>query len=195
MPNWCTNTLTVTGDASTIDAMLGSVRDGETTLSFEKIDPTPDELLGQSVPVRDPEQRARNVAAHGHADWYTWRLAHWGTKWELDDETILDRCVDADGRDQVVLSFYTAWGPPVHAVSTLALRWPALVFVLSYDEPSMDFSGAVVWSEGSLTGRHEGPSVVAKQWADAENPSMASTGTDVAASAVSLPAHQANGRE
>ena len=37
--------------------------------------------------------------------------------------------------------FYTAWSPPIEFLQTVAVQWPALHFVLAYEEPGMGFKG------------------------------------------------------
>lgn len=57
--------------------------------------------------------------AEAEADWYTWNVEHWGTKWEAWDyeenyheENILD------------VEFVTAWAPPVAFFEALLLKYP-----------------------------------------------------------------------
>ena len=37
--------------------------------------------------------------------------------------------------------FYTAWSPPIEFLKKVAVQWPALQFVLAYEEPGMGFKG------------------------------------------------------
>jgi len=50
----------------------------------------------------------RDDAGEPTSGWYDWRLQHWGTKWDIYNATC-DR-MDAN---TLVLSFDTAWSPPI----------------------------------------------------------------------------------
>src|SRR6056300_1253603 len=50
----------------------------------------------------------RDDAGEPTSGWYDWRLEHWGTKWDIYNATC-DR-MDAN---TLVLSFDTAWSPPI----------------------------------------------------------------------------------
>lgn len=43
-----------------------------------------------------------------NGDWYDWRIENWGTKWDIYDATC-DR-IDANA---LVISFLSAWSPPI----------------------------------------------------------------------------------
>lgn len=151
MPNWCDNTLTVHGDEDALKRFMAAVAeqpDADTAhlkdptslsvLSFHTILPCPQELLdtmaGFPVPKGEPER----IAKYGAKDWYDWRVAHWGTKWDVCDPRL------EYGDDTAVYEFETAWSPPRQLVEHLATVYPDLLFHLSYDEPSLDFGGYVV---------------------------------------------------
>ena len=82
MPNWTTNRLTVTGPVADVAAFVNDHEvayqndEGEecfTPLSFAASVPEP----------HDPRQEGY--------DWYEWRNAHWGTKWDLKGKNVLRR--------------------------------------------------------------------------------------------------------
>jgi hypothetical protein len=93
---------------------------------------------------KDPEYRAtaeqwrRNRALYDFDNWYDWRLAYWGTKWDLDQD-----CRLKELRSRLVYSFETAWAPPLEWLEVVAEKFPSLVFTLSYEEGGMGFTGKV----------------------------------------------------
>ena len=90
MPNWCSNTLTLTHDEP---AMIKRVE-----ASF-----TEGRLLEEFVPM--PEG----------ADWYSHNIEHWGTKWDVGDK---DGIHDLS-ENSISLYFDSAWAPPVSAYKKL----------------------------------------------------------------------------
>jgi hypothetical protein len=142
MPNWCHNTLTVTGEPALLQEFVRRVKvDGEqaTPLSFANIKPEPTE------------------AEYDGGGWYGWRVKNWGTKWDASfhdvggfvalssDDADVDLSVDAMGAqvtpEAVVYKFDTAWSPPLAVIEAAAELFPALRFELRYGEPGNDFAG------------------------------------------------------
>jgi len=131
MPNWCNNQIEITATSpqefKKFHEYMGDY------FSFERIVPTP-------------------LTADGNVieNWYTWRLEHWGTKWDLDKEEFLAGNQDAwkfsDTDDSATLNFDTAWGPPIEALKNLVEKFPALTINLKYFEPGMAFGGVANFS-------------------------------------------------
>ena len=107
MPNHCMNQVTLVCSS---DAAAQAIRKHPTwkegMLDFNTLVPEPPELLESTEEEATLEELR---AKHGHDNWYDWRLANWGTKWnaydcELDDSQIKQGVLD--------YRFDTAWGPP-----------------------------------------------------------------------------------
>jgi Ferredoxin-like domain in Api92-like protein len=144
MPNWCHNTLDVTGDPEDVAAYAEHVRGGEGPLTFTADVPEPtggEYLLGA---------------------WYAWRLENWGTKWDAsfagptggvyfsyDADPAADADVTAEAlgvqraEGAAVYKFDTAWSPPVAWLDRTAGKHPDLTFVLRFGEPGNGFAGQV----------------------------------------------------
>lgn len=177
MPNWCDNTLTVTGpDADLHDFIENNSLNEEGNLSPF--------LFNQSVPI--PEESEDN--------WYNWCIENWGTKWEaeayrLEPETPeeltawqqwAEAQISSDRRklaqirgeeyesmvvierkpvlsdfwrirdNEVSINFLTAWGPAVTWLEKTSAKYPTLDFVMTYEEPGMGFQGTASGSCGEI---------------------------------------------
>jgi len=126
MPNWCENILTIESPSDELQSYLQ-----KNSLSFEKIKPTPPELLEGS-------------------GWYDWRVSNWGTKWDLDEQEQRDVfeqfMLNSDHIQQA--TFMTAWSPPCQAIAALSKKFPNDKFVLRYVEFGMGFAGTAHISHG-----------------------------------------------
>jgi hypothetical protein len=147
MPNWCNNTVEIYhNDPLMIERVRTAFNAG--TLLNEFI-PVPESLRivsGRLGDDTDPEQIAlvaqekANLETHGYSTWYDFCVNEWGTKWD----------VGADGQpaedipEGLVLSFDSAWGPPIEAyqkLDAMGFRIRAM-----YDESGMAFAG--IWDNG-----------------------------------------------
>ena len=88
------------------------------------------------------EQYKSNIDRYGFRDWYDWRIANWGTKWDVEANDI--QVVD-DNPGYLSLAFFTAWSPPegiydalLELIDENKLDVQATWF---YDEPGMQFAG------------------------------------------------------
>ena len=80
--------------------------------------------------------RLQCVERHGHADWYSWSIAHWGTKWNggpcegyRPSETALE------------LRFDTAWASPKPVLRRIAQTHPGLSGSVDYLDEGFGFAG------------------------------------------------------
>lgn len=92
MPNWCQNYLELThSDSTMIQKAAKALEEGTFMETFH---PTPDDMLDGEV---------GNGPMPG---WYNWRLKNWGTKWDVQSDSIFS--------DPNFLSahFDSAWASP-----------------------------------------------------------------------------------
>jgi hypothetical protein len=88
MPNWCSNTLTLSHeDPAEITRASDAFKRGE--------------LLNEFVPLPAVEKD----------NWYDWNVNNWGTKWDVGGDNY-DVDIGNDGSSMTV-SFESAWAPPV----------------------------------------------------------------------------------
>ena len=127
MPNWNENKLSVMDCSPELESYLK-----ENGLSFEKIKPTPPELL------------------EGNG-WYDWRLQNWGTKWDLSEQEqreVADQLISESADFQA--TFMTANSPPIEAIAALSEMFPHDQFTLDYFESGCWFAGTAIISQGEI---------------------------------------------
>jgi len=121
MPNWCNNSLTIKGDASTLVAL-------------------------KEIIESDGEGLLEAIAPIGEWD-YDKAVANWGTKWDISTEG-LEYTDNGDGTAEITGWFDSAWSPPIEALHALSQDWDSCYIELLYEEPGMCFVGC--WdSEGA----------------------------------------------
>jgi len=86
------------------------------------------------------DNKTESVCAHaleatGFADWYSWALAHWGTKWHPAGFAILNA-----GPKLLDLAFDTAWNSPEPIFQALAEQYPLLKGYAFGTDRMMDWS-------------------------------------------------------
>jgi len=127
MPNWCSCELEIEGDINDIQKLLDDAKSPNedehkhTDFSLENFIPTPEEIQDRDV--------------------NSWRMDHWGTKWDIQPE------VDNQG-EFVSLKFDSAWSPPIEALNIISKLYPSLSFKLTFSEEAMDFFGICLYKNG-----------------------------------------------
>jgi hypothetical protein len=178
MPNWCQNKLVIRGRPNNLKRFRGEnknyaknekspaiVADNlpeegiNAELSFERHLPTPKEFKDKpSPPPGKPDGMSDLMQVLSGEkepyDWYTWRLANWGTKWDLGDGTQVEENYE-DG--WIAYSFDSAWSPPIMWLMSVSEKYPLLFFRLEYEEGGNSFEGFVETSNGKELRKHEGP--------------------------------------
>lgn len=138
MPNWCSNNFEVTGTKEQIDAFEDFLKTGNGKDWFSFFLPTPAELTETTSPNNNEDQAEALIERYGAADWYSWNVTNWGTKWNCDAADF--------GREENTISFYfdSAWSPPVALYEFIESE--GFSVRASYYEPGMCFVGE--YSEG-----------------------------------------------
>ena len=158
MPNWCMNEVSIHGEeqevAKFVDECFTKVDTGghcyQQVLDFDKVLPEPDYNKPQNVDkdlttasVTTALLSQGGIGNDWQPDWYTWRLANWGTKWNL----VPAKGGNVDGytidimKDTVLLSFDTAWSPPDGIYDAIGDKYPDLDVSWFYREDGMQMSG------------------------------------------------------
>lgn len=136
MPNWCSNHVIVEGPEENILNLISSASQGvdengiNNVFSFENIIPTPEnELNGEG--------------------WYSWRLANWGTKWDLNQSLIeFKEPVEGGATGCLVFEMFydTAWSPASHFWSNVCKQFPNLKITEEFFEEGCEFLGQTYYS-------------------------------------------------
>lgn len=135
MPNWCSNSITITGPADKIQSIWTAVTGDQPVGLLQVLYPMPAELEdtdadGSSAP-----------------NWYNWRVENWGTKWDVDSAG-LEFWPSDDGTATITGYVDTAWSPPVPAFQHYVDQNPDVSAEIRYFEPGMSFIG--IWkSDGT----------------------------------------------
>ncbi len=123
MPNWCSNTITITGDKGNIRRikdMMDSIENKSESNLFQTLVGIPDYMT-------EGEYQEK---------WYDTNVTNWGTKWDVSYDDACPQFSD----EEIVLSPDTAWSPPIGFGVQLAKLYQVDV-ELYYTEPGCDFCG------------------------------------------------------
>jgi hypothetical protein len=144
MPNWCMNTLDITGPRERINNLAEAFAKGEL---LEFIRPVPAPLMnndtssfgGIDAEAKD-ELRARLRDEYGYTGWYEWRLANWGTKWDVGGPEAYCQVTELpNGLAHMSAEFESAWTPPLEVYEWLVAE--RLQVKAYYFEPGCGFAG------------------------------------------------------
>ena len=146
MPNWCENTLEVSGTTEDIKAFKTQAKkeEGEhkTDLSLAQFVPLPAELKDTRSPALKPNKKL--IAQLGFDNWYDWQIHNWGTKWDVN------ATLSSEKPRTLHYFFDTAWSPPTAWLEKVSAMFPNLKFKLKYEEPGMAFHGTLKAYQGTL---------------------------------------------
>ena len=133
MPNWCNNTITLTGPKEKITAIYAKAKKDDALL--QQLKPMPDALEGTTSPA--PKEGKVQPLVDGFDNWYDWRVQNWGTKWDVDMEGL----ELSDDGTTITGWFDSAWAPPIHAYEYFLTDNEDCSINSYYYEGGMDFAG------------------------------------------------------
>ena len=165
MPNWCYNSLCVSGEKEILADFVSKTLvpcnmsseeeyDESHRFTFNILHPLPKALQGTTSPLRKLEgeddtqykdRMAENVRLYGAEDWYDWNRYNWGTKWDAKD-TIVEQLDETNFN----VRFNTAWSPPIDWFEKIIPMYPQLEIDLIFDEESQDYCGRMTGREGEI---------------------------------------------
>lgn len=139
MPNWCSNSLQISGCPKQLDEFKSKsiIKSGMNLDIFvmDGLITMPEELA--ICEGLTPEQKAEKVAKYSYDNWYDWRFENWGSKWDAQDSSIEE---DENG---LTIDFCTAWSPAIPYIKQVAKMYPDLIFDLYFMETGDWYAGRV----------------------------------------------------
>jgi hypothetical protein len=147
MPNWCSNSITISHeDPRKIAALADAMAENR---FLDHVIPVPQSLkdtmsgsYGDEAKQAELEaQTARNIEEHGYGNWYDFCCNRWGTKWDVD---LAGTVSILDNGHRVEANFDSAWSPPTGVYDKLVEEGYDVVGY--YYEPGMGFVGK--WDNG-----------------------------------------------
>lgn len=148
MPNWSSSKVTIQGNVSELESILEQCVSEEKPFSFEKFIPTPEGLDGEGSFNDLIASMQADPETFEFKDWYSWRIAFWGTKWDLDENTIVDVSKLGDGVLQI--EYYSAWSPALNFWKNFSKLYPSVTIVDRYFELGAGFIGEAVIHNGMM---------------------------------------------
>ena len=148
MPNWCQNTLKITGDKKELIKFKKKAKSYNTKLSLAKLYPEPDYSKVRVKPtfpsiINDPSTHKKKYVNKKQA-WWDWRIQNWGTKWDIEAEL-------TDNGTGLCYDFDSAWSPPVSWIKKVSKDYPKLQFRLKYREEGIGFKGVSKAQNGKVS--------------------------------------------
>jgi hypothetical protein len=141
MPNWCNNTITISGPKNKITKLYTEAKAGNGLL--QAMYPMPKELENTTSPA--PKEGEPQPLVDGYDNWYDWRVNNWATKWDVDVENLE---LSEDGTN-ISGWFDSAWSPPTGAYEEFLAKNEDCSIKALYYEGGMDFGGE--WFDGGDT--------------------------------------------
>lgn len=75
-----------------------------------------------------------NLAKYGYTNWYNWRIANWGTKWNAYDIEMID---------DYTIEFDTAWSGVPDLICVLSTMFPEVSFEYIYADEDVSYNTGV----------------------------------------------------
>lgn len=149
MPNWCSNSLVISGDVLEIlkiKAILGSV----------EISKRPGLINSPNIikAINNNEEMQRSPKLHFSStissteakdDWYDFRVNNWGTKWEPSDVYVSE-----ESPNNLYYTYETAWADPRAWLDDLSARFPNISMQCTYREEGMAAFGYYLYDDGRV---------------------------------------------
>lgn len=127
MPNWCNNSITITGDKKIISGI---------TRLIESIKKEGEKEPGvfETLVGREPHITQQK---YDNGEWYSSNVNYWGCKWDVS----YDDCCFTFDEESITLHPNTAWSPPIEFCKTMVKEYKKIKIHIFYSEGGNDFCG------------------------------------------------------
>jgi len=143
MPNYCDNFVKIEHKNKTaIDRVEKAFKAGKLCNEFA---PIPEELANTTSPNNDPDAQ-KLVEKYGYSNWYDFRVAEWGTKWDIGEDEDVANFSDNRQEKSITLTFQSAWSPPIALFQKMAEQ--GYDITAYYYEPGCAFTGKYTSADG-----------------------------------------------
>ena len=139
-PNWCNNTLEITGPKDQIAVFKEIIAEYDRLCDKSEWGDNKDQKMDFTLSAFYP----RNPVNPN--DWYEWSCANWGTKWDVSSDALV-----SESETELRYDFDSAWSPPIPAIHHISIQFPDLCFDLEYSETGMNFEGTFIVKDGNIT--------------------------------------------
>jgi hypothetical protein len=164
MPNWCDNTISISGNAISIKNLkefVGRPIDRED----EKIEEPIYSLANIMPSTPDATPMLGEMSkSEGVDDWYHNNINSWGTKWDVAGNAYVNINYK-EGDEFIGYSFDSAWSPPTPTTQRLSEIFPELTIEHKYYESGCDFWGIEIYKAGEMISE-EGGELDHSAWVD-----------------------------
>ena len=142
MPNWCDNTISISGPAEKVSQIYQQLKTDDSIGLCQALYPAPKDMFHGNL----GEKERKDCAEKGIPNWYDWQTSNWGTKWDTADG---DWQYEEAGDGEAILSgsFQTAWAPPIGVYEHCDEAHEDLYIEAMYYEPGCAFAGK--WDSGN----------------------------------------------
>jgi len=130
MPNWSFNTAEINGSKKDIQSFLEKAKGENGVLDFNSFIPQPDNIFRGDLGTEEK----RKCKEQGVPNWYDWNIDNWDTKWNACDAYI------EEDKDNIRISFNTAWSPPYKVFVAVVKQHPELSFQFLCDIEGVEFA-------------------------------------------------------
>lgn len=155
MPNWCDNSIVITGPEEAIENLVRLVgRSFSKTWEDGTVEKFDNPIFSfENILPSTPDTSSAMFPSTGPDDWWSNNVNSWGTKWDVANSDSMGTHREVG---EVRYGFNTAWSPPSPVILRLAEIFPEVEITHTFSETGMDFWGIEKYAKGELVSEQGG---------------------------------------